>query len=798
MFRHGIIRCGRPVALATVTRYITQKHQLSSVANPTRLTPSSSSKPVSHTVQYDGRSNGPSTSSLESLAHIAPLSRGPAFSQQILFEIEDCHTTHQKKDKLDWNDSHPPIYKLDGRDVAEDSRNPHLFSHLPPPESWRDIALGRHSDVTQNFQTKSRYFMHNKDTIKTFVDRLDLSGISRQNDGKKLTVIEAYAGAGTITRELLMRPEVGRVITMENMYMAALRALMDDPTVVDPEGRSPRDKLLLVPGQSGFHWDVYDSIENSGLLANISKVKDDPSIPAHKLPPLIFVAQLPNTVHGDLLYTQLISAICNGQWLFKYGRVKTAFVMPEALAYKSLAQPGESARSKISTLSSILSGQEILLCNDPDLQPQRLHLYPPNLAPSKRYLAAGFISKEHQASGSNQKDLCAFAVVPKIRQAIAWKRLNGHIEVSAAEHEALRIEGQQLTVRVEAARLLQRIEGTLRSQLRVKPKCKPRTLKTDLKSETEIRRSLRKTLYELQAKRKRFKLAILKRVVEGKGVDKLGKPIKARKYSSKSQRTIPKSENEETATFSFLELREAVDRLKEDIVREKEHVQEALKTDAEQRAEPSAERDLRELQLTRQRYEERRKALRDILASGEDSNGILSDTEAMLDELSFAKSRTLAVTLADGNAEAGKLPPRPSNVITQGPIGIEFESLDYLLRALFILRTKSVAEALARTYPGAQSVLSRLAPPDYQPSPDAKWAPPAVADHQRIPIHGVPENVYIDPMTRVIDLTDDQWLALARTFERWPFRPEYLFDESKFQAPPGLTTSDRRQSMTFF
>lgn len=28
---------------------------------------------------------------------------------------------------------------------------------------------------------------------------------------------------------------------------------------------------------------------------------------------------------------------------------------------------------------------------------------------------------------------------------------------------------------------------------------------------------------------------------------------------------------------------------------------------------------------------------------------------------------------------------------------------------------------------------------------------------------------------------DDQWLAMTETFERWPFRPEYLFAEGRVQ-----------------
>lgn len=49
-------------------------------------------------------------------------------------------------------------------------------------------------------------------------------------------------------------------------------------------------------------------------------------------------------------------------------------------------------------------------------------------------------------------------------------------------------------------------------------------------------------------------------------------------------------------------------------------------------------------------------------------------------------------------------------IFQRGMTGVQAEALDYLLRNLFVLRSSRVKDALEKTYPGASSILSKLAP----------------------------------------------------------------------------------------
>lgn len=63
--------------------------------------------------------------------------------------------------------------------------------------------------------------------------------------------------------------------------------------------------------------------------------------------------------------------------------------------------------------------------------------------------------------------------------------------------------------------------------------------------------------------------------------------------------------------------------------------------------------------------------------------------------------------------------------------------------------------------PGATNVLKLLAP-----------------DHPRM--RDRPQDVVL-PDTLVMSLTNHQWAALAVAFEKWPFRPQNLFEEGRLQ-----------------
>jgi hypothetical protein len=108
-----------------------------------------------------------------------------------------------------------------------------------------------------------------------------------------------------------------------------------------------------------------------------------------------------------------------------------------------------------------------------------------------------------------------------------------------------------------------------------------------------------------------------------------------------------------------------------------------------------------------------------------------------------------------------------------GLIGDEYESLEYLLRNLFVARTRDVQSILEKTYPGSSSILKKL-------TPEAVEAASARHGPKLVPVAGE---------TRINDLTNAQWVSLAQIFERWPFRPPHLFE--RINEGAGLTDRER-------
>ena len=91
----------------------------------------------------------------------------------------------------------------------------------------------------------------------------------------------------------------------------------------------------------------------------------------------------------------------------------------------------------------------------------------------------------------------------------------------------------------------------------------------------------------------------------------------------------------------------------------------------------------------------------------------------------------------------------------------DLDAFEFLTRNLFVLKTKPIAEALKHVAPGAANILKLLAP-----------------DHPSMKER--PQDVIL-PHTPVVALTNEQWAALAVVFEKWPFRPQNLFEEGRVQ-----------------
>lgn len=316
----------------------------------------------------------------------------------------------------------PDYFERSG--IAKEERNDvYEHSHLPPPNVWSDADM--RGDV-HGAWSRSRWFLTNRDTIKRWVDRMALDELSAVNGGKKVTVIEGLPGPGTVTRELLMRSSVGKVIVCEDnqQFRAFAKGLADDPTVVDPDGVPARDKLHVLP-KNGFQWATYDLIEREGLLSHLKPIREQSSAEAAgPPPPLVAVLQLPNSVLGDQFFVQTMAASGSGNWLYKYGRVKVVGIVADTMVSRALAPPGHRERAKMSTLSRILTHMRVILPRV-GLTPKQTQFFPPSLRPLVRSLATSNMSgieSGHMATAENHVHMCGYELLPRQRQVWAWRR----------------------------------------------------------------------------------------------------------------------------------------------------------------------------------------------------------------------------------------------------------------------------------------------------------------------------------------------------------------------------------------
>lgn len=124
-----------------------------------------------------------------------------------------------------------------------------------------------------------------------------------------------------------------------------------------------------------------------------------------------------------------------------------------------------------------------------------------------------------------------------------------------------------------------------------------------------------------------------------------------------------------------------------------------------------------------------------------------------------------AGSLANGHVSTGDtkqdqcllvLEPRQMPLVT----GPDADAFEYITRHMFVLRAKSVQYALQHMTPGADKLLEVM----------KQGTHPAMRETGPM---------YIEPTARVDELTGPQLVALAKIFERWPFRPAQLFEEGR-------------------
>ncbi|KPV75450.1 uncharacterized protein RHOBADRAFT_43955 [Rhodotorula graminis WP1] len=182
-----------------------------------------------------------------------------------------------------------------------------------------------------------------------------------QMDG--VTVVEAYAGPGGLTRAFLELPNVKRSIAVEDAYR-----YLPQLNVLKERYPGRYEHILEDP----FRWEAYTDVEEKGFFEDVPTVPWEDSV--H--PKLFFAAQLPSSSYGQQLFVQLVSAIAGQMWYFQKGRMQMGFLGPEALWKKILAKPGDSDYHKLAVLLNSLAVIERTPTLS-GLQPATMHFHRP-------------------------------------------------------------------------------------------------------------------------------------------------------------------------------------------------------------------------------------------------------------------------------------------------------------------------------------------------------------------------------------------------------------------------------------
>lgn len=198
------------------------------------------------------------------------------------------------------------------------------------------------------------------------------------------------------------------------------------------ESRGEGSRLDIFKG-SAYEWDTYSKLVGGGYLSHLQgKVpttadttvdfsNEAPIPPDHSdlswqnESPIVFVAQLPNTVHGEQLFAQIIHAISNRLWLFRYGRIKMAFICGDSLPKRCLAPAGDRVnRCKLGTTLQCLADIEVHM-DARALSPYENHFFPPNPSVGPRVLVSSTsqIPNSNPSTGLSRIGLCMLTVTPR-------------------------------------------------------------------------------------------------------------------------------------------------------------------------------------------------------------------------------------------------------------------------------------------------------------------------------------------------------------------------------------------------
>ncbi|KAA1073643.1 Mitochondrial transcription factor 1 [Puccinia graminis f. sp. tritici] len=122
---------------------------------------------------------------------------------------------------------------------------------------------------------------------------------------------------------------------------------------------------------------------------------------------------------------------------------------------------------------------------------------------------------------------------------------------------------------------------------------------------------------------------------------------------------------------------------------------------------------------------------------------------------------------ANPTAFAAALDLRPKNDVNLSPD--EFECLSFLQRVMFIHSAQSWVESISHAAAGAAILYNKLVQIDQQRGPDE---PPVMIPKTKTPR----------------SFSDQDWIVLAKEFNRWPFRPRSFENDLELDADDGPGT----------
>ncbi|TKY85355.1 hypothetical protein EX895_005517 [Sporisorium graminicola] len=318
--------------------------------------------------------------------------------------------------------------------VMENLLSHMAYDHLPPRDEWKNAF-----PVSKQHKTSYRYFVSNRSTIRDIIPHLGITDPER--NGEKVTMIEGYPGPGTFATELLAMDQVEKVIALEDTP-CYVKKLEDLRNVLEQRQPGASDRLDILKS-SAYLWETYNELVSSGKLAHLNNrvtTSDGQMVdfttnsfvpPDHsdaswqKLSPMVFFAQLPNTVYGEQLFAQIITAIASRIWLFRHGRVQLGFVCGESLARRCLAEAGDKiSRGKLGTTVQCLADIQVHKYAH-ELAPHTHHFFPPTMSVGPRVTVSGtsLIPNSNPSTGLTRTGMVMMTVTPKKKPLVKAKEI---------------------------------------------------------------------------------------------------------------------------------------------------------------------------------------------------------------------------------------------------------------------------------------------------------------------------------------------------------------------------------------